>query len=135
MPGAVFAHQQRVVHLLNARLADDGPRRQRAVADLRFAGFTDIAEQMRRHLVCGIVPRRHLVHLHVGQLGIEPARQHRGHLPERCILDDDDGLIARVAAMAGHEILDVALVKARHLRQHLDRVIEVLAVLAQHQLT
>ena len=85
---------------------------------------------MRRHLVCGIVPRRHLVHLHVGQLGIKPARQHRGHLPERCILDDDDRLIARVAAMAVHEILDVALVKARHRRQHLDRVIEVLAVLA-----
>ena len=92
--GAVLAHQQLVVDLLDARLADDVAARMIAVADLRVAGLADVAEQVRGQRVGRILARRHFLDEDVGQLEVETPRGDRRHLRQRRVLDDDDRPIA-----------------------------------------
>src|SRR5439155_4364373 len=97
--GAVLAHQHRIVHLLDPRLADDVPALQPLLlGHLRVVDFTDVPEQMRAHRL-RILPRRHLLDDDVRQLEVEPPRFDGGDLRERRVLYDRDGPIRRFAPM------------------------------------
>ena len=103
----------------------------KAVAlDLAFARLADVSEQMRRKCVGRVPPRRHFFDLHVGQFRIEPSREHRRHLRQRGIVDDHDRPVGRLAAMAVDDFLHVLRIEACDFRQHANRAIEILRVLA-----
>jgi hypothetical protein len=127
--GAVLAHEQSVVGLLDALLADDVALLD-AVADLPIARFANVAEQMRSQRVGRILPCRNFFDPDVGQLEVETAGGDRRDLCQRGILDDDDRPVARLAAVPIDGLLDLLGIEPGHLRQQPHRAIDVLGVLA-----
>ena len=93
--GAVLAHQQVVVAALEARLPHHVSRLEARGGHLRLAGGADVADQVRGQQVRGVPPRRHPLDDDVGQLGVEPVREHGAHLLERGVLDDRHRAVAR----------------------------------------
>ena len=122
---AVGAHQVAVVRALDAGLADDGAGLQVVGRQLRIGGLADVAEQVRRHRVGGIAPRRHALDDHVGQLEVEPPRHDGRHLRQRRVLDHDNGAIGRQVPGPIDDLADAPLLDAGHGRQHADRPVEV----------
>ena len=127
---AVLAHQQLVVNLLDTRLPDDGAALQPIALDLPFACFADVPEQVRGKRFGRVLARRHLVNLHVRQLGVELPRQDRRDLRQRRIVHNHDWAIGRLTEMAVDDLLHVFRIEARDLRQNPNRPVEVLGVLA-----
>ena len=76
--GAVFTHEQPVVGLLDALLADDVALYD-TISDLRVTRFAHVPEQMRGQGI-GILARRHLFDADIRQLEIETARAERRDL-------------------------------------------------------
>ena len=128
-PGAVDAHQQRVVDLLDARLADDVAALQALVlADLLVAHFADVAERVRGELVRDIVasalarPARPAV---PGERAPDG-----GHLRDRRILHDRHRPVRRLAAMPVDGLANARFFVSENRGQHPNRAIQILAVLA-----
>ncbi len=129
--GAILAHQVVVVDAFDAGLSDDVAALQIGGGrNLRVARLADIAEEMRRHRVARILARRHFLDHHVGQLEIQPARRDRRDLRQRRILHDRDRPIGRLAPVAIDDLADARFRHVQHQRQHADRVIQILRVLA-----
>ena len=128
--GAVFTHQQLVVDALDTELSDQRSGGDAIGLHLIFAGLADVADQVRGHFLVGIPAGRHFLDDHVGQLEIKTARRHRRHLRQRRVLDDENGPVARLAAMAIDHFANDLLLDAGHRRQHANRAVEVLGVFA-----
>ena len=129
--GAILAHQVIVVDAFDTGLSDDVAALQiRGGRHLRVACLADIAEQMRRHRVAGILARGHFLDHHVGELGIQPARRDRRDLRQRRILHDRDRPVGRFAPVAINHLANARFRYVQHQCEHADRVIQVLRMLA-----
>ena len=128
--GAVGAHQQLVINFLESRLADNVAALEALVfGDVFVARLAHVTEHVRGHLI-GILARRHFLHENIRQFKIEFARAHAGDLRQRGILDDHDRPVAWLAAMPIDDLAHELLFNPGDPRQHADRVIEILGVLA-----
>ncbi len=97
----------------------------------RLADFTDIAEQMRRHVGRRVEPRGHVLVDDARQLPL--ARLVGNDLRFGGILDEDDRPIARLAAAAVDRLAQLVDIGARRLRERLQRLVDVPGLLADQR--
>ena len=128
---AVGAHQQRVVGLLHAGLANDRAALHIPIlrpCELCIGDFADVADEMRRHRVGRVPARRHLLHDHTWQL--EAMGRDGGNLRLAGIAHHHDRAIGRQSLAALEGFSNGLDGRARQVRDGLGRPAEVVGLLA-----